>query len=341
MLSRNGPGSPGALVWGLAALLLGSPVGSLAADDVAADAPSIGLPHTITRVWSRTAKKTKGLPGGRNMGDLTLTDEALEFVGNSEKSSFGVPMTDIRVVSYGKMKGDVDTDWAILEVQREGGPTLIGLRDGRRMGYGERTQEIFEAIRDATRQVGAAQYDAPQGFATYDGLDPYFTMVYPAGRSTVHRSVIQTPDQVLGVLEFVSAEDEASVIRLERSDVRPGMSPRGFSEKARARLLESTLKSPMLDEGYELLEPPRVEPASIDQRQGLRVLVRTRDAEGRGTLLDQRFFVDARTLYTLALRCPLTRQDAELRTLEAMAGSFRFSLARPEPARKAAHYGMD
>lgn len=332
-----------ALVCGLAALLLGSPVVSLASaeDAVEGEPTSIGLPHRIARVWSRTAKKAKGLPGGRVIGELTLTPHALEFLGNSDKKSFSIPMTEIRVVSFGKMKGDVDTDWAVLEVERDDGGTLVGLRDGRRMGYGARTREIYEAILEAVRQVGAAQYDVPQGFATYDELDAYFTLAYPAGRSTSHREVIQTPDQVLGVLEFVGQDDEASVIQLERTDVEQGMSAKGFSEKARARLLESALESPLLDAGHRLIAPPLVEPARIDRREGLRVLVRTRNPGGSEILLDQRFFVDASTLYRLALRCPLTRQDSELETIEAMTQSFRFNVARHESTHKAARHGMD
>ena len=69
------------------------------------DGEVVTLPHTIERVWQRGGDERAFRRLAPASGDLTLTEQGLEFV--TRKRSETLSFDEMRVVSLGKMKGDV------------------------------------------------------------------------------------------------------------------------------------------------------------------------------------------------------------------------------------------
>lgn len=226
-------------------------------------AEEIRLPATFKKVWIR-GEKAGGWGGGRGSGELSVTARALEFNSKKIKKSRVLPLDSIVAVSFGRMRGDVDTSWVVVRYRDEGQERIIGLRDGTKLGYGIATRSIHEVVREALRQAGAAQYDVGPGLQTYDELDRHFTLAYPEGWSSYHRVIVDAGDnRILGRLTFSVAEVpegraaaspeaqeevERTLSRIDRGEIAAfevlreesgdGMSCQGFSKHGLRRLQE-------------------------------------------------------------------------------------------------------
>lgn len=350
---------PGRFIGGLLAALLAliawvgptQPAWSKKRPPAEEAAEALEIPVTIERVWYRTAKKL-GIGGAQMTGDLTITEEGLHFDGR--KRDFTIPLDSIHRVSWGRMRGDVDTDWAVLALVDEKGKRIVGFRDGKKLGYGRRSRSIYETILGAARLMSVAQYKVPEGFRTYDGLDFLFTLAVPEGWSAHHRSVIEIDGQpTWGEMLFLpgSERDEGAPgdpwgdhlvewsvdavragqvggIFIDRNKAERGMSCIGFTEKARARLLERAERDPLFRGVRGEEESTRTEPWAVDGCHGLRIVRRSRPEEGAEVVLDVRAVCDGETLFLFGLRSRADRFDADVEVFEQAVSHVRFSVAR-------------
>jgi hypothetical protein len=306
---------------------------------------------TYKRVWYRTGKK-RGLVGASMTGELTVTVSELTLV--TRKRQVVIPMSALRTISFGRMRGDVDTFWIVLEVVRDDTTQLVGLRDGRKFGYGQKTEEIYDGILERVRQAGAAQYDVPEGYRTYDRLDEQFTLAIPVGWRSYARSLVETGGrapwgEIVFLPESMTPGDEpspderqriwrqaleeaddgsAGALFVDRREAVRGMRCEGFSEKAAARLLEWAAEDPLFEAGRGSEESTRTEPLVIDDCSGLRIVRRSRRAGEEERVLDLRAVSDDETVYLFGLRSRAGRHEREVEMLDTAARSVRFSVAR-------------
>ena len=303
---------------------------------------SLRLPYTVERIWFRTDKR-------KMSGDLTITSDALEFTGR--KRSLTIPMESIRIVSFGKMRGDVDTEWTVLSVVQSGVAQTFGLRDGRKFGFGARTREIYDAVKLAVRTLSAAQYRVPRGFRPYVEMDHQFTMAVPQDWSTTHLLLVEVEGlPVGGAIVFSAtpivreteepdvrraqlaavASGTSSAIVLERKAAANGMTCAGFSAAGREKILEwvKTVAPVIKRKPWTFDGPPSVEPETIDDCDGLRIRGRGRSLGGTAVTLDVRAVARNQTVFLFALRSVSGEVESRTRTLDRLLSTFRFSAAR-------------
>jgi hypothetical protein len=252
------------------------------------------------------------------------------------------------------MRGDVDTDWVVMTVIDESGKRLVGLRDGRKLGYGQHSDEIYNAILFAVRHAGAAQYEVPEGFRTYDELDGQFTMGIPVEWSISHRTLIATeesgywgevifsdepvvsdagPDVELREKQRREAlraidDGESGAIFVDRREALRGMRCEGFSEKAIASLEQWASEDPLFDQGRGVEESRRTEPTIIDGCTGVRIVWRRRLPEQAERVLDLRVIADEKIVFLFGLRTQSDRYDEDLVVFQKAVASVRLSVAR-------------
>jgi hypothetical protein len=311
-------------------------------------------PTTFKKVWYRTEKK-RGVMGASAVGELTVTPTEIRI--DTRKKEITIPLDSIETISFGKMRGDVDTDWIVLEIVVDESSRLVGLRDGRKFGYGQRTEQLYELILAGVKQAGAAQYDVPEGYQAYDRLQAQFTLTVPLGWTAYPRSLIEVDGLALwGEIVFVphsqvpdkdvSAEDRQELRRqslaavddgssgafyVDRREALRGMRCEGFSEKAMARLLEWAVQDPLFAGGRGSEESTRTEPAIIDDCNGLRIVRRSKQVDQEELILDLRAVSDDETVFVFGLRSRAGRYEEDLKRFDTAVGSVRFSVARKHP----------
>ena len=317
-------------------------------------AETLELPLTIERVWYRTGKK-RGFTGSSKSGDLTIGETAL--VLTTRKGELSIPMESLHTVSYGKMRGDVNTDWIVIAVIDEQGRRLVGLRDGRKFGYGQKTAEIYETLLAAVRQLGAAQYRVPEGFETYDRMAGQYLLALPSGWSIHPRTLTEVGDQAIwGALIFsphplapdpdLPPEQREIALRqaleevdsgrngaifMQRREAQGGMRCKGFSDKAVEKLLGWAGQDRVFAGSRGVEESTRTEEVKVDGCTGLRIVKRMRRQDGTELVLDLRAASDDDTVFLFGLRSREERYEADQVTFDAVMGTVRFSVARRDP----------
>lgn len=141
------------------------------------------LPKTLSGVWLKT-------PGKKLTGDLILTEDGLEF--DSRKRQVFIPFDEVDLLGFGRLPGDVDTDWAILRVVEDGLYRRYAIRDGRRFGYGTRTVEIYRLLREVMEAQRAGQFRTAEGHQALTLFDTQFTTEYPDDWHVSHRELIES-----------------------------------------------------------------------------------------------------------------------------------------------------
>ncbi|MCP3981261.1 MAG: hypothetical protein GY716_18325 [bacterium] len=230
---------------------------------------ALRLPHTVERVWYRTDDK-RTAKGRQFAGDLTLTEDGIEIDG--KKGQAFLPAESIRFVSHGTMRGDVNTVWTVLSMQRPGSTWVVGLKDGRKLGFGDRTAEIYDLLRRYTRQLGVGPYVVPPGHVAYDRLDRQFAFAHPEDWYPFHRTLVEIDEGTRwGTMIFAAekidppsareAEEvserrrqvlkrvdrgEVAAFFVDRRAVEKGMDCDGLSAGARKRLLEYAAEKNLL-----------------------------------------------------------------------------------------------
>ncbi|MBD3867545.1 MAG: hypothetical protein IFK94_05420 [Acidobacteria bacterium] len=246
------------------------------------------LPQTVERVWYRGVNRPFGKVF-RAGGDLTIREDGLEFV--HRKHGWSVPLDGISIISLGSMKGDVDTDWVILGL-RDGQPdTVVGVRDGHRMGYGQETRGIYELLLDIARSRKIAQFDVPDGLEPYEPLDRMLAVAFPSGWHPFHLSRDINSDHVLplGRTSFtpepVETADQLAgggtrllVERTALSGYGSAGCSSGISGDLQTEIMERFTSDPVSMGSLTLVNAPQAAPLTIGTCRGVRVV-----AEGTGS----------------------------------------------------------
>ena len=308
---------------------------------VAADDP-LALPHTIEKVWYRTDTE-HGTFGRKHEGDLRITDEALEF--SAPRAELRIPLAALRMISLGPMGADFDTEWVVLGTEREGTRTLVGLRDGRKMGFGARTPQIFDTLVRLARERGLAQFGAPEGFVPYTQLDRQIALAVPEGyRALQHGVATLERSNVRGTVLFSPAapveageagrQEIVERIRLGESpawvlairEARRGMRCSGMNDKGRADLAAWIGEHEMLGLGLAAATP--LEAVPIDRCTGVRGSWRGALDGGAPIVLDVRAVSDDEFVYVLALRTTSESAAEAREAFERGVLTLRLAVAR-------------
>ncbi|HKQ60691.1 MAG TPA: hypothetical protein VJS92_05350 [Candidatus Polarisedimenticolaceae bacterium] len=309
----------------------------LAALAVAACCVQAAEPPAFSKVWYRSEK-------GKVTGDLSFSPDALVIEGSKRRVT--IPFSGIRIVSLGKMRRDVNTEWIVLGIKASGRRQVVGLRDGRKLGYGQRTGEIYEAILAALRTAGAAQFSVPTGFRPWNDLGYQIALAVPQEWTVLHPSqifvegqnrrgeTVFSPDPVVrdadgkpsGELLERLARGELRGFWLERSEAGAGMRCAGLSAAAEKQIVERA--AAQLGPDVTVTQPAQATPIEIDGCRGVHVEARGRRGDGAELRLDLRAAASGDTLYVLGRRSleRAAATDAEL--FEAAAASVRFAVAR-------------
>ena len=339
---RIDPRSRAVLTLAVVLTLAASVVPASPSIDPAGLVSEIDLPTTVGRVWARNHSK-------KGMGDLGVSVEGLDFQGGKEKRSFSIPFASIRLLSFGRLGHDVDTDWVVLEVEEAGETRLVGLRDGRKFGFGKETDELHALLKRVFQQTRAAQYDVKPGMATYDALDNLLTLAVPEewtpfDRSRIHLDGYPDLGRLLLTAERISAgrerkdETQSDLKRFDAGEIRgmfvdrreptSGMRCDGFSTKAQAAALDWFREDLRSNGGWTILGEPRVEVTSLGKCQGLRISAEARNDAGEPMEIDHRLAARPEAVVTLGFTLPGKGRDALRRTVTEIVESFRFTVAR-------------
>lgn len=337
-------GFTGALVL-VAGLRAGAP-------GLAEDAPPAGeetYPRTVHKVWYRTGTD-RGITGPKLTGDLVITPESLEFL--ADKRDISIPFDAVRMISLGQMRGDVDTEWVVLSIFRGESHELVGLRDGRRMGYGQGTGELYDTLRATARRYSLAQFAAPEGFRPYAELDRVFALAVPASWSSYHHdlgtvkgivrwgTVVFTPPAAYGEGQSAPPASRSRDVPAElrqghgpawvivRREVAPGMSCEGFARGALRTLAEWIATDPFFGPPIALADPPPFEPVQIEGCAGLRVVARGPEGGDDAPLLDLRVVAREDVALLMGLRSTVARHERDREPFEKGVASLRLAVTR-------------
>jgi hypothetical protein len=323
----------------------------LASDDVAGEAPDgDGYPRTIQKIWYRTGED-KGFTGPKYSGDLMITRESLEFF--SKKADISIPCESIGIISFGKMRGDVNTDWVVLTVHDGDRERLIGFRDGRKLGYGARTPEIFETVLDVAEELGWGQFSAPEGLEPYTELDHVMAVAVPEGWPSYHHEMISSEGSVFwGTVVFTPVEmtsdaaeghfdvterelalekiqrGEEKAWVLGRLESRGGMSCDGFTDKGLKTLVKWISRDPFLSVPFGSPQPSDFEPTPVGTCQGVRLVRRNDPSSAHVPVMDLRAASHGNAVVILALRTTADEHEADLKLFERAMPTLAFAITR-------------
>ncbi len=318
---------------------------ALAVSAAPAEAPELELPVTIEEVWYRTYQK-RGIGKPYSVsGNLVVSADTIEIV--NKKRRVTIKMDDIRIVSFGKMKGDVDTDWAVLGLGEPGSTRVIGIRDGKRMGYGGRTRSIYDTVLGGVRQAGAGQFRVPEGFRLYEELMDFCTLAVPQDWTSYLESLVFVGDGTPWGRIVFSAESirrierkedgsplviedrkvlsrvvagEVPAFYVERRPSGRGMSCNGFTEKAEQRLIAELGR----DSGGPEADGLTVTSIIIDGCSGLSI----RGRSGAEAEIEIRAVAKRDTLYLFGMRASPDQFDSRLGPFDTAVSTVKFSAAR-------------
>jgi len=307
-----------------------------------------GYPRTIHKIWYRTGKQ-RGFTGPKHSGDLMITRDSLEFL--SKKADITIPFESVGMISFGKMRGDVNTDWVVLTVRDGTTQELIGFRDGRKAGYGGRTPEIYETVLDIAEELGWAQFTAPEKLEPYTELDHLFAVAVPQGWSSYHHEMVSTDGTVYwGTVIFTpepmtsdSSEDhlggterelaleaiqrgETTAWIVRRVESRGGMSCEGFTEKALKTLGKWIAQDPFLGVPFEAPESPAFEPSIVGDCRGVRMSLSADGSTKSVPVLELRAVSQGNATLIIGLRTTVDDHESDLELFEAAVPTVKIAI---------------
>jgi len=201
-------------------------------------------------------------------------------------------------------------------------------------------------VTDVLRMAPAAQFDVPDGFAVFEGMDRQFTMAFPVDWSTHPVLLVETEDGSLWGKTLVTAQPidesgddlrrfdwgELPGFFIDTRELVKGMSCKGFSRRGRETLLnwiaEVAIPGSLRASRAEPPAEPVVETTDIDRCVGLRVLFRGAGADGIERVLDVRVVADSDNIILLGLPSLAADYDQRLSTFEKVVSSFRLAVAK-------------
>jgi hypothetical protein len=309
-----------------------------------------GYPRTIQKIWYRTGKE-RGFTGPKHSGDLMITRDSLEFL--SKKADITIPFESVGMISFGKMRGDVNTDWVVLTVRDGGARRLIGFRDGRKMGYGSRTPEIFETVLDVAEELSWAQFTAPEKLEAYTELDHVIAVAVPQDWSSYHHEMVSTEGSVFwGTVIFTpelmtsdasenhleGTERELALEAIQRGETTAwiirrvqsggGMSCDGFTKKALKTLAGWITRDPFLGVPFEATDSAVFEPSTIGVCQGVRMSLHADDSTTPVPVLEVRAVSQGDVTLILGLRTTDRDHETDLELFEAALPTVKFAVTR-------------
>jgi hypothetical protein len=305
------------------------------------------LPYTFERVWRRTGAERGFARLANAAGDLTLTTTGIEHATRKKKTS--ITWDEVLTVSFGKMKGDVDTDWVVLALTGEGKSRIVGFRDANAFGFGERTEELYDVVRGVARDLGVAQYDIPAGLTLYDAIHRQLVLGHPEGWHVTVREMIVvdgyprfgshvfTPEPLRSSADEGTPDvDEEALARvrsgalpaivLVRAEAKDAMScERGIKPKARAEVERLLREDPILGgvttaTGGAWAE---VGPADAGGCRGLRYEIAGREDEAGAVALSRNG-----VLFVLGFRAPASDAGRTRALFADVVASVHMSAAR-------------
>ncbi len=307
------------------------------------ESPQVDLPITFAKVWFKADTLTKRGKSKtfKQTGDLTITEEGLDFV--SSKGGFFFALDALTIVTRGTLPGDVSTAWVVIGVREGESVRTIAFRDGHKMGYGADTDRIHSAIRSAARQHGAAQFETVDGFQPYTHVDEHISLLYRTDWNAYVVSSIGIGDgPPLGVTVFspVPSDDlksregdralrrahlgEAPTIVLERRVWQDGeRCQKPFSKAAIERLLDHAAADPVFngaDDARERLTASQIEIAGC---HGVKVQGQVGDR-----LIEQRVLAHQGTLFRFGIHGRPENIDALRQELDGMLSTIKLPLAQ-------------
>jgi hypothetical protein len=304
-------------------------------------AASPRVPFTIERVWHRKADEKAFGRLANAAGDLQVTATGLDHV--TRKRTTSIAWKDVEVVSFGKMKGDVDTDWVVLAVRANGDRRLVGLRDGTRFGYGERTREIYEQIRGAARELGVAQFAIPEGLDVHEAFHRQLVFGIPAGWHATTRSIVVSEGEARFGRDLFTSEpivrsrpteppelDDEALARANAGEIPALVLLR--AEAGDAMRCERGIKPKVRDDVVALLKSDpllggvsgawEMAPADVAPCRGLRLVARGEHDTAEAVAVARQG-----VLYVLGFRAPTAMADATREQFEKVVASVRLSVA--------------
>jgi hypothetical protein len=331
----------------VAAWVCGAPPVVAPASEVSEDAPAVDLPLTIEKLWYRTG-------GKRREGDLMVSEDGLEVT--ARKKAFSIPLDRIQFISYGTMRGDVDTEWVRLTVGVAPPYDFVGFRDGKKWGFGGRTREIYLTLRRVLKQLSAGQFHVAPGYRIYEDpdygcalaipedWDSYLESLVVIGGSSPGSTTVLSEQPIRAIetaagggvkavddLELLDAilAGERAAFFLRREKVGRGMSCRGFSKGARERVLARVRGDLGFGEDYEVIEPPHASSATVGGCDALRVLGRSRRPDGAEVVFELHAAAPGETLYMFELRAVSDRYEDFRRPFAEAVASVNFGVLAP------------
>ena len=137
---------------------------------------------TIQKVYlsAKPAKKTRvRFLGGRRLGTLKVYEDRFVFIG--KKGEQELPFDKIRIAYDDVLPGDVDTHWAVLLLEDGLPAKWWAIRDGKSLGFGQRTPDIVKQIVKALRDHGGGQFRTADGWQPYTRVDQRVAFAIPEG----------------------------------------------------------------------------------------------------------------------------------------------------------------
>jgi hypothetical protein len=312
------------------------------------------LPLKFESVWLRTDRSG---PGRHFNVTSTLTVDADQVEVASKRRSFRLPWNTIEMISFGKFGSDVDTDWAVIMVRSTKGPPYrVALRDGQKLGFGARTQGIYDSLRGAARSLGRAQYAVPPGFKAFDAMQSQLVFAVPEGWSSHVRALTQRGqadplwtqlvfasqplrrlEPVEGETQSRAVEDSAAVaaalsgeteaLLFETRASSRGMACGKLDSRGREAIRALVRGDALFEAGFELEGEIAAESVEIGGCAGLRVQAGGRRSDGARARLDVRAVARGEILYLISSRSRADEVAARAATFETVVGSIRFSAA--------------
>ena len=302
---------------------------------------AITFPFTVEQVWYRGADRpfARAFKAG---GDLVVREQSLEFI--HPKHGWTLPLEEISLVTIDTMKGDVDTEWVVLAVDGSRSGGLIGLRDGRKMGYGQETRQLYEKLLDVARSRKVAQFDVPAGLVPYEPLDRMVAFAFPEGWSDYQLSqhlnedfslplgrTTFTPSKVASREDLLTNHPRLMVERTDVRDFDRATCRSGLSRQLRSDLLKETIEDPYYLGATAITLEVESAPFPVGPCKGVRLRGAGRTVKGQELEVDLVAVVGSGVLYRFSLVAPRTEGGAGNsagRLLSQVVATIR--LARPD-----------
>ena len=303
------------------------------------------LPLTISNLWYRAE-------GKRREGHLTVDREGLEFV--AKKQAFSIPLDTIQFISYGTTARDVDTDWVMLSLGEKPPYEVVGFRDGAKLGFGGRTQQIYDTLRRAMKELKAAQYRAPAGQRVHEDPEHRAAFLVPEGWHTYVDSFVQqsgtsrTATAVLSEAEIRRMEKQAegppravddlaqldAVLAGERAgftfeqrEAGRGATCASLTDGARRAALELALADPIHSQPFTPAGEPQATDVELGGCLALRIVGKSRRADGTEVVLELHIVARDQTLYAFRLHALADRYERFREPYAAALASLKFGAA--------------